>query len=362
MKRVYTASMKPEAEPSFATLGSLFHRATVQELDDSSRYVIFSDLHLGNGSRSDDFLPNAAMFTRVLSDYLEKGYHLVLNGDIEELLRFSLHEIRKRWAPVYQLLDAFRDAGRLHKLYGNHDLELAEMDNLDYPVHEALRFLYKGKSLLVYHGHQVSSTTSKYNAFITFVLRYIATPLGIRNYSVSHHSEKKYSVEKKVYHYSASRKIISIIGHTHRPLFESLSKYDSLRFEIERLCRKYPKAGTKKQKAIEQEVAGLRHELAGMIEKPSKLDYRSSLYNDSLIVPCIFNSGTVIGKRGMTCLAISDGAMELVHWFDETRNVEAVSRPGQPAKGLSGTTYHYRIIKHESLDYIFSRIGLLGGV
>ena len=56
-----------------------------------------SDLHLGDGGPRDDFRPNAELVHDVLRDYyLEAGYSLVLNGDIEELQRFSYAKIRKR--------------------------------------------------------------------------------------------------------------------------------------------------------------------------------------------------------------------------------------------------------------------------
>jgi hypothetical protein len=45
-----------------------------------------------------------------------------------------------------------------------------------------------------------------------------------------------------VYGFSSRRKIVSIIGHIHRPLFESLSKIDTLKYRIEQLCRHYPLA------------------------------------------------------------------------------------------------------------------------
>jgi len=42
--------------------------------------------------------------------YLAQGYTLILNGDIEELLRFSLGEIGARWPDLYALFGRFCDA------------------------------------------------------------------------------------------------------------------------------------------------------------------------------------------------------------------------------------------------------------
>ncbi|MCK7506538.1 MAG: hypothetical protein MZV70_22430 [Desulfobacterales bacterium] len=63
-------------------------------LDQGSRIVILSDLHLGDGSGSDDFLRNrAAVQDALRSWYLPREYLLVLNGDIEDLQKASFPRI-----------------------------------------------------------------------------------------------------------------------------------------------------------------------------------------------------------------------------------------------------------------------------
>jgi len=87
----------------------------------------------------------------------------------------------------------------------------------------------------------------------------------------------------------------------------------------------------------------------------------ASLYNANLVVPCMFNSGTVIGKRGMTCLEIDDGQMALVHWFDDTRSRKYLNYGNYETEQLPGTDFHRVEVKRDSLDYIFTRITLLAG-
>ena len=151
------------------------------------------------------------------------------------------------------------------------------------------------------------------------------------------------------------------MGHTHRPLFESMSKVDTLKFEIERLCRIYPTANGEDRVHIEQAIADHKQDLADIREREDIRATVASLYNNNLLIPCTFNSGTVIGKRGMTCIEIENGSIMLVHWFDDERSHRYLEYTDLVTEGLPGTHYHRVVIKQEPLQYIFARIKLLAG-
>jgi UDP-2,3-diacylglucosamine pyrophosphatase LpxH len=343
-------------------LQDLFNRTAITRLTDSDRLVIFSDLHLGDGGKTDDFLTNSDMFGQVLSEYYRsRGHTLILNGDIEELQRFRLQAILRRWESIYQVFDALRDEGRLHRLVGNHDMDLVHRTGHDFTVLDALRFEYDGHPLFVFHGHQTMIKFERYNWLMGIGLRYFANPLRIGNYSVAHDNGKRFRTEQRVYEFSSANQVLAIMGHTHRPLFESMSKVDSLKFEIERLCRVYPQANTGEQNAIERSIHCLKQELNKIRLDDDERATISSLYNAHLLIPCTFNSGTVIGRRGMTCIEIHDGRIELVHWFDEVRSHKYLEYADYDTEVLPGTPYHRVVIKGESLDYIFTRIRLLAG-
>ena len=115
-------------------------------LSDDDRIVIFSDLHVGDRKSLDDFKGNSEILKTVLNEYyFKKGYTLILNGDVEELHRYSLHEIRKQWTDLYSIFDRFFDQGRLYKLFGNHDSKLFSLfeAQLRYPLYESLKLKYK---------------------------------------------------------------------------------------------------------------------------------------------------------------------------------------------------------------------------
>jgi len=285
-------------------LDTVLKGAWESNINNQSRWVIFSDLHMGDGSTKDDFKPNSELFQCALRDYyLKRNYSLMLNGDVEELQRFSLDVILNNWNPVYKLFDAFANKNRLAKTYGNHDLQLkVQKPPYDYKMSEACKLSYEGNHIFIYHGHQASKKYQLQNDLVGFTLKYFANPLRIKDYSVSHSSKKQYKIEKRAYEHAIKRNQISIIGHTHRPLFESLHKVDRLRFKIDQLCRDYLISRPSNQGSIAHSIKFYQAELEKSHQIDNLKNANSLIYHHNLAVPCLFNSGTVIGKRGITCL------------------------------------------------------------
>lgn len=355
------------------TLQKLFDSSATLELSAADRLVVVSDLHLGDGSSRDDFLPNGELLEEVLRRYyLSNKFSLVLNGDIEELQRYSFDAITRRWGSLYGL---FRKFATVHRIVGNHDEALWHADPrlLDHPLLASLRLSFGSDTIFIFHGHQATIFFERFNDVSGFFLRHFANRLRIRNIPVHYESTKRYRTEHRVYAFSSARKIVSVIGHTHRPLFESLSKIDTLRFRIEQLCRDYPAVSPRARQAIEKVVEGYKSELAHLWEKDRRDGMRSSLYNEQLSVPCLFNSGCAIGKRGVTAIEIAEGQIALVHWFDRRRSDRYLaggngSRDGSarhsPADAtathrLEGTDFYRTVLKKDRLSYVFSRIRLL---
>jgi len=345
---------------SYTTLNTLFRSSPTVQLTDADKYVIFSDLHMGNGGKTDDFARNSDMFIEVLRNYyFPKGYTLVLNGDVEELQRFTLESIQQHWGAVYEVFELFAREDRLYRLVGNHDWDLLYMQNHSFDLLHSLNFEYKGNTVFIFHGHQTSQRYMKYNRFLGLGLKYLSKPFHIRSSSVAHSSSKRFHTEKRVYQFASRKKVLSIIGHTHRPLFESMSKVDSLKFEIERLCRKYPAAGDSKKQRIAELIQRHRSELNYVQRYEESAANRSSLYNANLVVPCMFNSGCVLGERGMTALEMSKGNIALVYWFDGSRGKKYLQDRTYTTKQLGESSYYRAVMKKDSLSYIFSRIRLL---
>ena len=331
-------------------------------LDLHKNWVIFSDLHMGDGGSTDDFKRNHKLFTKTLENfYLKKDHALILNGDIEELQRFKITKIFNQWRSVYKLFDRFYEKEALYKTIGNHDLELQLIKDLPFPYkhYDSLRLKFNNESIFVFHGHQASKKYQEHNQLIGFTLKYFANPLGIKSYSVSHSSQKQYKIEKLAYGFSSFNKIVSIIGHTHRPLFESLHKVERLKYKIEQLCRDFASATSTYKDEIKVNIRAHKKELKQYYRDNKAYNFKNYVYNTLFHIPCVFNSGCVVGKRGMTCLEIEDDKIRLVHWFDKNISKKYLTQSGYQPERLEGTDFYRLVINEESLEYVFTRIKFL---
>lgn len=344
------------------TLNNLFERTPARDISEKDKIVVFSDLHLGNGKINDDFLENGDFFLHVLKHYYDsREFHLVLNGDIEELHKFSLNDILSKWGIFYGMLDKFQQRQGLIKLEGNHDYNIyREKDFVQkYPVARACNLNYKGNIIFIFHGHQAGWFFRFIQSVIAFIVRYIAHPLGIKNYSVAFNSRKRYFFEKRVYDFARRKKILALIGHTHRPLFESLSKIDSLKFNIERYCREYPMVKSAKRKSIAKQIEKNKIELEKLLQERGNKKYEENLYARIPMVPCLFNSGCGIDQNGFTAIEICEGNIELVYWFDKKRTTKYFDFGEENPIRLGKTDYWRVSLKKEPLDYVFTRVKLL---
>ena len=322
------------------------------------KVLILSDLHMGTGRR-DDLADNGELLINLLNDYyLKGGWYLILNGDIEELHRYSLDQIRERWPRLYRTFDLFAQSNRLFKIIGNHDEELLFKKSYPYSLHTVVRINTGVIPAYVYHGHQASRLYLKYNKLLGAGVRFFLKPFGIKNISSARSPYKRFYVEKAAYNFSLENSCLSIIGHTHRPLFESLGRFDYIKFEIERLCREYIESSEAERRRIEAEVKTLRQDLGKLGRKERRDVLRLSLYGDELPVPCLFNSGCVIGKKGLHAIELTNEDIALVYWFTEGHGRKFISHGSY---NLEKCGPHYRAeMNRNRLEYIAAKIKLLG--
>ena len=339
-----------------------FPENSVLDISKGGKVLIISDLHMGTGIR-DDLSYNGEMLICILEEYYFKnGWFLVLNGDIEELQRYPLDYIREKWASLYRVFNLFAGADRLYRIIGNHDDELLSKIHASYPyaIHTVVRIDTGIVPAYIYHGHQLSSIYMKFNKFFGFLTRYFLKPFGIKNISDARSPHKRFHIEKEAYAFSIKNNCLSIIGHTHRPLFESLGRFDYIKFEIERLCRDYPASAGEDRVRIQNEVNTLREEL-GKLKRNERRDVlRQSLYGDELPVPCLFNSGCTLGKKGIDAIEMTNEKIALIYWFTEGKSKKFVTRGGYKIDGISGKPYCRTVLNENKLDYVFARIKLLG--
>lgn len=346
----------------YKVLERLYNSSPVININDSDKIVIFSDLHLGNGGYQDDFRQNSDLFRKILLEYyLENDYTLVLNGDIEELYKFRINQIQSAWSDVFEIFHEFKKKNKLIKIFGNHDYELHKYYHHGFSndLLEGVRLNYQKDTLFIYHGHQTSSYLEDYNRFSSWFGRYILNPIGYKNITLPVDDASKFKTEKIAYNFASSKKVISVLGHTHRPLFESHSRIDSIKLQIEFLIARLNGKKIENTEIVIDKIKFLKLELENIYKEKNDSNHRNSLYNDKLMVPCLFNSGSVIGKRGSTGIEIKNGNISLVYWFDQRRSNRYLNYEGVKSKRLNNSDYFKAIFKKDKLESIFLRIKLL---
>jgi hypothetical protein len=87
---------------------------------------------------------------------------------------------------------------------------------------------------------------------------------------------------------------------------------------------------------------------------------RQSLYGDDLPVPCLFNSGSAIGRRGINAIELDNEKIALAYWFVQGQGKKFVSRGRYPVYILPGTMNCRTVLNQDKFSYIKARIELLG--
>ncbi len=342
-----------------ALLEGLWENAPIVPIEAGDRFAVFSDLHLGDGSRHDDFTANSETVMAALTTYYgPRSYKLILNGDIEELLRCRLSAIRERWKAFYAVLDEFKARQSLYKLEGNHDPASAQAEG-PYPLFSALKLKVDGGDILVLHGHQAGRINSgRYNALIGTFLKLFANPLHIKNHSPAYHKQSRYEIERRIYEFAKEKKILAVIGHTHRPLFESQPKAANLELRLDALCRRWSRASSAERRHLEPMIEFTRLDWESHRDSP-RLDLPHQLYNKEFLLPCVFNSGTTIGRGGITGLEITRKKIRLVHWSDLAKPASSKVNYEYETRRIFAGRWSRTILRKSSLAYLFARMKFL---
>lgn len=236
---------------SLKRVSQVFESAEVIPFDDSSRFVLMSDCHRGDGSWADNFLKNRNIYISALNHYYKNNYTYIELGDGDELWENKkLTDIMYVHKDVFWLLSKFYKKGRLYFILGNHDMEkknygfarrmirkLFDKRDEEYlsifkkvKVHEGLvlRHTETGDRILLIHGHQTSILNSTLWKFSRFLVRYLWRPLetfGVNDpTSTAKNYNKKISVGNKLKEWVIQKKHMLIAGHTHKPTYPDVGQ------------------------------------------------------------------------------------------------------------------------------------------
>ena len=290
-------------------------------------FVILSDMHLGDGRGADNFFHNEQVFLKALNFYREKDFSLILLGDVEEYWQFNQDEIQKRYGEtIYQALQSF-PKDRIHRVFGNHDIEWEEKG-----TPEAVRL---GDDIFLTHGHQGDLMSSKLAALTRLTLRLfryiepLARRLGLKDPSATQSQVPKHR-ERELYAWAKKNKKLLITGHTHRATFVSLSYIERLQITIQSLESK-------------DEVSPEDTERLKKMKKVIRYEKRRGREIDSVEeqgkpLPCYFNSGCALYNDGVTALELEDGAIRLIKW-DNRREERSVYEEGRVSEFVQKIKY-----------------------
>jgi len=342
--------MSQDQELTKKKLSALWDSKEVEELDtEGKKYVIMSDVHLGDGGRADDLRRNERALETALDYYNKNGYSLILLGDIEEFWQFDLAKIAQRYREtVYSRIRAFKDE-RVYRVWGNHDSEWGTLDDpaRNRPIRpkcaeEALKMKDKdGKGcILLVHGHQGSTESDKdswCSRFWVRMYRKIEPYIKIDPHRSATKSQITKDYERILYSWAKNAKCILICGHSHRAIFASKSYVERLEEEIRGLQRDNAH-GTVSRKVRKQEIKERKKKLRRESKKGRRID-PAEPHGEPL--PCYFNTGCALYTDGITAIEIAKDEIRLVKW---DREVESGAEPEEYQSG-SLSEYIDRVVR-----------------
>ena len=320
-------SSRPERERIFNALDKLYadipehpgKKGIIIPFDIyGGKVIIFSDQHKGGRNGADDFVLAEANYLAALDHYDKNGFSLIGLGDCEELWENTLGKVKESYPKTFEAEKRFVARRSFVKVLGNHDLywkndplawwQLKSVYNEDVKIYEAviLETNLDSTTLRIFctHGHQ-GDAQSDGNWFSKFFVARIWAPfqayLRINPNTAAYNDEKKTLHNEIMYEWSARQQhTILITGHTHQPVFTSLT-------HIERLYKNL-------QAAKKNNDAALIADLEKDIRKREK-EFSAVAIDYLTMKPGYFNSGCCCYVDGdITGIEIADAAIRLIKW------------------------------------------------
>lgn len=305
---------------------------------ETDRFIIFSDQHKGAKNGSDDFIKAEPNYLAALSYYYEQQFHFISLGDSEELWENTMWPVKANNKITTEAEKKFLQTKRFTKVFGNHDifwnndpfasLQLMSMYGEPVKVYEAvvLHISIEEKMLPVFltHGHQGDgqSDTNPFSAwFVGRIWAPLQSYLNLNPNTPAASKELKTKHNLFMYEWSKLEKNpVLITGHTHQPVFASLT-------HLEHLYKQLMDARERKDEAL---IASLN---AAIQFRQQEYDYVSGNYVN--MKPYYFNSGCCCYSDGdITGIEIADGMIRLIKWKKSGASSERMILEEMPLKKL----------------------------
>ncbi|UCC87039.1 MAG: hypothetical protein JSV81_19645 [Anaerolineales bacterium] len=293
----------------------------------SDRYVIFSDIHKGDREQgSDDFQRNEMIYGYALQYYLDRGYRLILNGDVEEGWEAEYTAIIEAYESTAFAMErhfARQGSGHYTRIYGNHDLDWADPQLVKkhlvpvlgpIQVHPAV---FLGNRIFITHGHQGDPFSELRAGFSRVVVRYLWRPLqstlGLMSNRAAENNLVRRNRDKYLYEWAKANRLLLIAGHTHRPMFRSFSKTFQLKLMRDDLLRQLRSTTDPYLHFLLPAAIARINQVIGASTEELEEDKEVSRIEDNPL-PCYFNDGCCVHTNGMTGTEIDQGEIRLIKW------------------------------------------------
>lgn len=318
-----------EREHTFASLNAA--RKDALRVNDyqigSDRYVILSDTHKGDrGKGSDDFQRNEMVYCYALQYYLDQGYGLILNGDVEEGWESDYPSIVQSYeSTAFAMERHFADQGGPNyiRIYGNHDREWADREQVNkhlLPVLGPIQVYpgaFLGDRIFIVHGHQGDPYAEQNAGLSRFVVRHfwrrLQNTFGLMSDRSAEDNLLRRNRDECLYAWAKSNHVLLIAGHTHRAMFRSFSKTYQLKLTRDELVERL-KATTDPymRYLLPAAIARIDQVIRASAEELEEDKGISRLGADPS--PCYFNAGCCVYTNGLTGIEIEQGEIRLVKW------------------------------------------------
>lgn len=315
-------------------LSALWNDSSIKEIDTrGKRIVMFSDMHLGDGGKADDFRHNHKAFGRALDYYLKENYMVILLGDIEEFWQFDHAKIVEEYdATVYKKFRGFKD-GFFYRVHGNHDSEWGTPRDPARAIagesevaSEALKLRDKDgiARILLVHGHQGDEESDKHSwssRFFVRLYKIVEPVIKIDRLASATKCQIIKDYEKILYTWAKNSKAILICGHSHRAIFGSISFIERLEKDVIRLEKDIRDIGDNKE-LLEKKRKELKEVRAKIKDEKKKKRKITRVETEGETLPCYFNTGCALYPSGVTAIEIDNDEMRLVQWSRENDKKE----------------------------------------
>ncbi len=302
------------------TLAGPFTLNLTLDLQAPHKFIIFADQHKGAGDRADEFRHCAPTYQAALRHYLRQTFTLILLGDVEELWEQSFRKVEQTYRDTLLLEGSF-PAGRYYRVWGNHDdawMDERTVQKKLKPympttaVYEAIRFAISHGDemigrLLLCHGHQGTFASDKLHWLGPLGLRFyrwLQRIFGIGGNTPAQDACLRDAHETEMYQWAIQQeKLILLTGHTHRPVWSSLTHLQKLQQELH---------------ALQQgpDTLALRERIKQKEAEIAKQMRQNPPCNETTkIMPAYFNAGCCSFDDGdITGIELENGLLRLVKW------------------------------------------------